>query len=436
MKKLAFALLLAAALGTLPEARAQRISDYTLVIDKRGCDAANMRVDCSFRLDFEEADSVALAFGGDPELSVEHLTFGADPRLEARYDAAAKRLLLRRSGAQSVPVRMSYNYTNLSAFFIYGAGNAELWETSYGEFYYPIPTNGWMELTLEVRTPDSLSLLGSYPLRRIDAGRHACTVKGMLAQSLSLAFFRTEAYTHSAEATAGGDIDIYQLAGMECTPERRNELLTLTQAATDYFGRIYGETYRAPQRNIPSLPTFLFHDGKGFSNRYNIGFISASQEKFSTYPDIYPLVHEIGHRWLGEWTLLINDGEPGAYFIKESLNEFMTLMFIRHHFGEEAYRAQLERCEREYRAIEGTPGDEPLIAMVRNDNNTVVYRKGPLLLDRLARHIGYDRLTEAIAGFYREYCGRHPLAYEDFAAWFERCCPGRGALLNELITRK
>ena len=280
MKKLAFALLLAAALGTMPEARAQRISDYTLVIDKRGCDAANMRVDCSFRLDFEEADSVALAFGGDPELSVEHLTFGAAPRLEARYDAAAKRLLLRRSGAQSVPVRMSYNYTNLSAFFIYGAGNAELWETSYGEFYYPIPTNGRMELTLEVRTPDSLSLLGSYPLRRIDAGRHACTVKGMLAQSLSLAFFRTEAYTHSAEATAGGDIDIYQLAGMECTPERRNELLTLAQAATDYFGRIYGETYRAPQRNIPSLPTFLFHDGKGFSNRYNIGFISASQEKF------------------------------------------------------------------------------------------------------------------------------------------------------------
>lgn len=324
MKKLAFALLLAAALGTMPEARAQRISDYTLVIDKRGCDAANMCVDCSFRLDFEEADSVALAFGGDPELSVEHLTFGANPRLEARYDAADKRLLLRRSGAQSVPVRMSYNYTNLSAFFIYGAGNAELWETSYGEFYYPIPTNGRMELTLEVRTPDSLSLLGSYPLRRIDAGRHACTVKGMLAQSLSLAFFRTEAYTHSAEATAGGDIDIYQLAGMECTPERRNELLTLTQAATDYFGRIYGETYRAPQRNIPSLPTFLFHDGKGFSNRYNIGFISASQEKFSTYPDIYPLVHEIGHRWLGEWTLLIDDGEPGAYFIKESLNEFMT----------------------------------------------------------------------------------------------------------------
>lgn len=284
MKNLALVLLLAAALGSMPEVRAQRISDYTLAIDKRGCDAANLHVDCSFTLDFQEADSVALAFGGDPELSIEHLSFGTAPRFDARYDAAAKRLLLRRTGAQSVPVRMSYNYTNLSAFFIYGAGNAELWETSYGEYYYPIPANGQMELTLEVSTPDSLSLLGSYPLRRIGAGRHACTVKRMLAQSLSLAFFRTEAYTHSAEATAGGNIDIYQLAGMECTPERRDELLTLTQAATDYFGRIYGETYRAPQRNITTLPTFLFHDGKGFSNRYNIGFISARRRSSRPTP--------------------------------------------------------------------------------------------------------------------------------------------------------
>ena len=114
----------------------------------------------------------------------------------------------------------------------------------------------------------------------------------------------------------------------------------------------------------------------------------------------------------------------------------MTLMYIRHHFGEEAYRTQLERCEREYRAIEGTPRDEPLIAMVHNDNNTVVYRKGPLLLDRLARQIGYGRLTETIAGFYREYCGKYPLAYADFASWFERCVPGHGAMLNTLTTAK
>lgn len=436
MKNLAFALLLATVPCTIQKALAQKISDYTLTIDKRNCDAANMHVDCSFRLDFQEADSVSMAFGGDESLSIENLTFGTGSGIAGRYVPAAKRVVFRRANRRRVSVSMSYDYTNLSAFFIYGAGNAELWETSFGEYYYPCMPNSSMELDIEVKTPDSLSLLCSYPLERTAPGCYSGRPGNVLAQSLILAFFRTEAYTHSVCDTSCGKVDIYQLTGMQCSPERYDELRALTQAAVDYFGHTYGEAYRSPQRKVPALPTFLFHDGKGFSNRYNIGFISASQEKFSTYPDIYPLAHEIGHRWLGEWTLLIDDGEPGAYFIKETLNEFMTLMFIRHHFGEEAYRTQLERCEREYRAIEGTPRDEPLIAMVHNDNNTVVYRKGPLLLDRLARQIGYGRLTETIAGFYREYCGKYPLAYADFAAWFERCIPGHGAMLNTLTTAK
>lgn len=59
MKNLAFALFLATVPCTIHEALAQKISDYTLTIDKRNCDAANMHVDCSFRLDFQQADSVS-----------------------------------------------------------------------------------------------------------------------------------------------------------------------------------------------------------------------------------------------------------------------------------------------------------------------------------------------------------------------------------------
>lgn len=101
-------------------------------------------------------------------------------------------------------------------------------------------------------------------------------------------------------------------------------------------------------------------------------------------------MHEIGHRWLGEWTLLIEDGEPGAYFIKESLNEFMTLMFIRDYYGENQYRALIEKYKDEYSKINGTRHDEPIVDVVVNNNNTVIYRKGPLVLDRIARNIGYE----------------------------------------------
>ena len=187
---------------------------------------------------------------------------------------------------------------------------------------------------------------------------------------------------------------------------------------------------------MTALPSYLFPNRKGFSNRYNIGFISASQEKFSTSPDIYPLVHEIGHRGLGEWTLLIDDGEPGAYFIKESLNEFMTLLFIRHFYGPDTYEKQLDWCRSEYGKIKGTPQDEPIVDVVVNNNNTVVYRKGPLVLDRMAKEIGYDELAGIIAGFYREYAGKYPLKYTDFLDMVNASHAGARDTLRQLLPAK
>ena len=324
---------------------------------------------------------------------------------------------------------MDYNYTNLYSFFIYGEGDAELWETSYGEYFYPYVPNTYMDVDIEIETPDSLSLICSYPLGPNNSG----TLKHILAQSLTLAFIRSMAYRQTDEYIPG-KLSIYQIKEMVCSRERYDELLELTEAAIAFFGRVYGEDNISEERNITALPVYLFHNGKGFSNRYNIGFISASQEKFATKPDIYPLVHEIGHRWLGEWILLIDDGQPGAYFIKETLNEFMTLMFIRQVRGAKAYETQLDWCKSEYEKIKGTPQDEPLVDVVLNNNNTVVYRKGPLMLDRIAQEIGYDNLPEVISRFYRKYAGKHPLRYTDFINLVNKSHAGIGDRLNTLLT--
>ena len=73
----------------------------------------------------------------------------------------------------------------------------------------------------------------------------------------------------------------------------------------------------------------------------------------------------------------------------------MTLMFIRHFYGSESYMAQIEKCRTEYNTIKGTPQDEAIVNMVENNNNTIVYKKGPLVLDCIANEIGYDELTES-----------------------------------------
>lgn len=415
-------------------ATAQKISDYTLHISKTGQEAANLHVACSFGVDFQGTDSISMYFGGGQEFSIDKLKMHGDG-YEYTYDYAQKKIVIRRKDDRTVRVGMDYDYTNLSAFFIYGEGDTELWETSFGEYFYPYVPNTCMDVAIEVETPDSLSFLCSYPLAANSATRYSGTLKHILSQSLTLAFLRTDAYQRT-EAELPGEVSVYQIKGMQCGRERYDELLELTGASIAFFSEAYGEDYVSAERNVTALPAYLFHDGKGFSNRYNIGFISASQEKFSTSPDIYPLVHEIGHRWLGEWTLLIDDGEPGAYFIKESLNEFMTLLFIRHFYGPDTYEKQLDWCRSEYGKIKGTPQDEPIVDVVVNNNNTVVYRKGPLVLDRMAKKIGYDELAGIIAGFYREHAGKYPLKYTDFIDMVNASHAGAGDTLRHLLAAK
>lgn len=411
---------------------AEDIKNYTLDISKVNQEASNLHVKCSFSLDFQDKDSVSMNFGGGQEFSIDNLNINSG-EFEYELYQELKCIVFRKVSSPKILVNMNYIYTNLTSFFIYGKGDAELWETSFGEYFYPYVPNTFMNVTLNVETPDSLSLICSYSLVSEKATKHTGELNHILSQSLNLAFLRNEAYQRTDEYIPA-KLSIYQIKDMQCRNERYEELLKITKSAISFFSRVYGEDYISTDRNVTALPVYLFHNGEGFSNRYNISFISASQEKFSTKPDIYPLVHEIGHRWLGEWTLLIDDGQPGAYFIKETLNEFMTLMFIRYVCGDKDYETQLDWCKSEYRKIKGTPQDKPLIDVVFNNNNTVIYRKGPLMLVRIAEQIGYDELMKTISGFYREYAGKYPLKYSDFINFVNESYPEIGEQLNLLLT--
>lgn len=413
--------------------RAQHISEYVLNMSKQNKDEANMHVCCSFVVDFQESDSIVMNFGGDKEISIENLSIYKDSSsLKHHYYPEVKKLVLKGYAGLIAKMKIEYDYTNLSAFFIYGNGRAELWETSYDEYYYPYLPNTYTDMTINLELPDSLVPICSYPMPNISKGKYQYTLKGILQQSLSLAFLKKNAYIHT-KISEPYNMDVYQIKGMQCDQKRYNELVRLANESISFFSKVYGEEYLCQSRGITSYPAFVFHDGKGFSNRYNIGFISASQHKFSTYPDIYPLVHEIGHRWLGEWTLLIDDGKPGAYFIKESLNEFMTLMFLRYYYGNNLYQSLIKKCKLEYMKIKNTPEDEPILNIVTNNNNTIIYYKGPLILDRFAEEIGYDNCINIISLFYQNHAGKPHLEYTDFIRLINKTYPqAADKLINQI----
>lgn len=411
----------------------QQLTNYRLRFDKRDHAEANIGAECSFTLWPEGADTIVLAFGGHAEeFAVDSLQVAGENLRGYAYDPARHTLALYPGEAGQTVVDMHYTYTNLGEFFIYGQSGAEIWETSFGECYYPHIPDRHIDMAAEFRIPDSLELIAAYPAEKTSEGGYRCRVKDALAQSLSFALIRREAYVCKRIAIPD-TVEVWQLRGEEGSDARVEELERLAAASIAWFGDVFGEKYRSERLGFSSFPVFLFHGGKGFANRNNVGFISASQEKFAHAPDIWPLVHEIGHRWLGEWTLLIPDGEPGAYFIKESLNEYMTLQFIRHYAGQCVYEGELAWCAKEWGKIAGTEHDRPLIEMTYNNNDAVVYRKGPLLLDALAQRFGYERLTEAIAAFYRAWQGTPGLTFEHFIGTLRQADPALAEAADRAI---
>lgn len=412
MKRCISLLLLLLVLSVCVEA--QRVTDYRLLFDKCGMGSGVLKVRCDFTIDFAGCDSVAMDFGGNfEELSVDELLVVPDT-LRYSFDPLAKQILFYNTGVDAQRVRMEYLFMNLTSVFMYNNSGAEVWECIDGEsaeYYYPMRHALSYRGEVCITAPDSLLVVyqGGYDATQWQSFDR-CT-------PLNFAFLSRSRYE---VRTMPGDYrcEVYQLKGQQADEGRYDELCRLTALALQWFEAKYGDAYIAPKYGVHDYPAFLFHTGNAAFNRYNMGFISASQKKFATYPDIYPLVHEIGHRWLGEYSMFIDSGTRGYAFVIETLNEFMTLQCIRDIEGVEVYESLIKECRDSWDKIKGTERDVHPVDVVENNNIPVTYRKGVVMLDSIAREVGYDVLVGTIVDFYKECNGKPGLTYDDF----ERLC--------------
>jgi len=138
------------------------------------------------------------------------------------------------------------------------------------------------------------------------------------------------------------------------------------------------------------------------------------------------LAHEAGHFW---WTLAPAD--TWQDWLNESFAEYSALLLLRDRFGEEEFRARMDR-KRE--SAEGTP---PIWGFDRGDTSTeeksmqveaVLYSKGPVLLNELAERISQPRFLAWCQRLALQEVGSTEEALEDLRAlegeavsdWFEQ----------------
>ena len=323
---------------------------------------------------------------------------------------------VRNSNEQAAHIRMEYGYSNIVTAFRFGkplnANNptADIWETSAEEFYYPFIANTHMDIRAEFVAPDSIEVVAAYPVYR-QGDSYICEAKNIISHSLQFAYLNKNRYIVDTIGVCEHKVPVYQMKKRVLSDSEKTDMANVLCRAAEYFESVFGDSYWSEKHGV-SVMSILF-EPTFYGLRQNVNFMSSPIDDSTYYA--FGLVHEMGHRWLGEYNLLIADGQPGAYFIKESLNVFMRMMFGRATSLYD-WQREMERRRNAYAEIKGTKRDRALIDMCYNNYYDIVYYKGPLILDEFAQRIGYDGMVRIIAEFYRRHDLRPGLRYEDFIA--------------------
>lgn len=368
---------------------AQRVDNYDIKISKRTIGDNVSNIECSFDIFFDGQDSVALRFGGN----FNELTF-AKLRVRPRYTEyrlvpKEKKLVIFRFDSDSLRLSLKYSYRNMSTALICQNGeNAEIWDMSYsssGEFFYPIiPGN---ENSYCVRFNNNVKT--NYIL--------SCPNTGRIKAPIAFVVYNKKKYCLSEKENCR----ILQDIEKKAASSREEELDTLTQKSISFYESIFEESYASSLLGTSIKPLFFFYVGEDTVNRYNNGFISASQRKFSTHPSILPLAHEIGHRWLGEYTILCFNAK-GYAFLVESLNEFMTWQFVKKYYGEQEYYEIIDKARDKVKEFATNNSLQPICTITTNNNWVQTYYEGPLLLHEYSKTFGDKIIIDAIVKYYKE----------------------------------
>lgn len=197
------------------------------------------------------------------------------------------------------------------------------------------------------------------------------------------------------------------------------------EAALDYTAsalRVFGErvgSYPFTELDVVSTPTLAL----GVEYPGIVAMAIRLYPPVTSYPPEYlesTMAHEVSHQWF--YSVVGNDqlDEP---WLDEAMAQYATLLYFRDLYGPEGaagFRSSLEaRWDRVER--DKIPIGMPVASYTGLEYGAIVYGRGPLFVETLAKRMG----EEAFAGFLEDYYDTHKWGIasgSDFRAMAESQC--------------
>jgi len=237
---------------------------------------------------------------------------------------------------------------------------------------------------------------------QVKAGRH---VARFVAEAPILYGFSVQSarYAVKTEAYKGVALSIYYDGQHAWNVER---MLRAMKLSLDYFQANFSP-YQFRQVRFIEFPDYA-QFAQSFANTIpwseGLGFVANYEDPSKIDLVTYVGAHEIAHQWWAHQ--VVGADQQGSTMLSESLAQYSALMVMKHLYGPDMIRKFLKFELDSYLRNRGTEVVEELpLARVENQQY-VHYRKGSLVMYRLADEIGEDAVNRALRKFLGDFAFR------------------------------
>jgi aminopeptidase N len=286
-----------------------------------------------------------------------------------------------------------------------------------GEKWYPLQYNNLSTHTLTVDLPIRYSSLstGNLLSTRQNNKKKTCKWIDKYNFTIPLFVFNTDSLQLVSKNAENIKMNFYFHSKDTLVQDNFSNIVS---ASFQYFYRFFGGDYPYDTYSFIEIPDNPAGSATGSLQVYGTTLISDFYTNGKLY-SLKPAAHEVAHEWWGVGRIHFKDktNDKGLQFLRESVNEYLTFMFIEHYWGVDSLAKCKDMARAYYKEYVNDTNEKPIFEVPQQfstwEEAVVVYYKGPLIADELRKILGDENWVSFIKTFYALYKDKYA-TYDDF----------------------
>jgi len=365
------------------------ITNYKMEITQKSISNFQVKLDILLKDNYCSGDTITISFGGiffeeegESFDAVQNLVIKSKKKIPFIFDRKTSEIKICKKDITQNKISLEYGF-----YFIMNVSRDTTVTLFYNGMEKPIPVIKNIDnvhYSAKIKTLKNFICLSNISNKS----------KYTDIQNVAFCFVDTSHITQKHFETKYCDVNIFVRNGIFA----ENDFNILKKKMRDCFD------YFSNNINPYSFKNFNLVEWDSWSGSTYLGSVACVHKSdFKTYT----LFHEIAHEWIGR-QVKIKDKSKGEYLLKESLNDYLTVQFLKYEEGDSLYQVQIKNYIDGYNEYLAQNENISIwdVAKYVHSTHAIIMYKQVILLDELAQKVGYDKLNSVIFDFLRKSIGK------------------------------